>query len=95
MVKLLPKWVMKRFLLLHDKVKNKKFDFEEAASILKKEIGDDKPIVSLILSDLRKAGWLEIGINQQDARKREYSLKAPETVFREFLKEETKLVKTK
>ena len=87
MVALLPKWVMKRFLLLQQHFKNEPFDFDKACKVLR---DDDQPIVSLVLSDLRKAGWLEVNINQLDARKRDYTLKPVEQVFKEFLKEEAK-----
>ncbi|MBI3587711.1 hypothetical protein HY095_00795 [Candidatus Micrarchaeota archaeon] len=87
MVELLPKWVMKRFLTLHAKFGEKTFDFEQAVKVLKKEMNDDKPIVSLVLSDLRKAGWMKINISQEDARKREYTLVAPTIVFKEYIQE--------
>lgn len=93
MVELLPKWVMKRYLTLHAKLDEKTFDFEEAVKILKKEMNDEKPIVSLVLSDLRKAGWVRISISQEDARKREYTLIAPTTVFKEYIKESQQVKK--
>jgi len=34
----------------------------------------------MVLSELRKAGWLELMIDPQDARKRIYHLKTPEDV---------------
>ena len=36
----------------------------------------------MVLSELRKAGWLRIKINPDDARKRIYTLNLPESVIK-------------
>jgi len=45
-------------------------------------------MVSVILSKMRKAGWLEMRLDPNDARKRLYKLKAPDDVVREIAKGE-------
>ena len=82
-IQLLPKWVMKRYLLLWDKFKDREFGFDEALACLSKMAKpDNKRIVGLFLSALRKAGWLKVELNQADTRKRVYKLKSYESVFR-------------
>jgi len=85
---LLPKWIMKRYLLLWKELKDKKFDFDTALKVLKKlERPDDKKIVALFLSQLRKAGWVTVELNPADNRKRFYQLKAYEDVFKKVMEE--------
>lgn len=90
MAALLPKWIMRRYLYLHKQFSNKEFSFDDAFDALKKTTKDNRPIVSLVLSQLRRAGWLEISISQEDARKRVYTLKNMEDVFAEYLTESKK-----
>ena len=80
----LPKWLMQRYSLLWVKFKNKEFNHEQATKILP----DDERMVSVILSEMRKAGWLGIRLNPKDARKRLYRLKSPEEVVKEIAKGE-------
>ena len=47
---------------------------------------DDGRMVSVILSEMRKAGWLEVRLDPEDARKRLYKLKAPDEVVKEIAK---------
>jgi hypothetical protein len=80
--KLLPKWVMRRYLLLWKTLGDKEFEFEDALRILKKQLKpDDKRIVALFLSELKKAGWLDVKLNPLDGRKRIYSLKGYDDIF--------------
>ena len=76
----LPKWLMQRYSLLWVKFKNKEFNHKQATKILP----DDERMVSVILSEMRKAGWLGIRLNPKDARKRLYRLKSPEEVVKEM-----------
>lgn len=85
---LLPKWIMKRYLVLEEamrKQKNGEFDFDSAEKALAK-IGDDKRIVGLFLSELRKAGWLEVKLDEKDGRKRVYKLKDYQVIFNNYVK---------
>ena len=85
---LLPRWVMKRYLLLNHQLGNrrsKEFTFKDVQDALSK-IGDDHRIVALFLSELRKAGWLtDAGVSKEDARRRVYRLKNYESVFEELV----------
>ena len=82
MVEPLPKWLMQRYSLLWVKFKDKEFSHEQAT----KTLPDGERMVSVILSEMRKAGWLEMRLNPNDARKRLYKLKSPEEVVKEIAK---------
>jgi hypothetical protein len=58
MIEPLPKWIMKAYSKLRTKFKNKEFNHEDAS----KTLNDDK-VFSIILSDLKKAGWLEVRLD--------------------------------
>lgn len=82
-LQLLPKWIMKRYLLLWDEFKDREFAFDDALNCLGKMAKpDNKKVVGLFLSELRKAGWVKVELNQVDTRKRVYRLKPYELVFR-------------
>jgi len=82
MVEPLPKWLMQRYSLLWVKFKDKEFNHEQAT----KTLPDDERMVSVILSEMRKAGWLEMRLDPEDARKRLYKLKNPEKIVFEISK---------
>ena len=84
----LPKWILKRYLHLFKHFQTKSFTFEQAEAALRDEFEDSKPIVSLVLSQLRRAHWLQASINAEDARKRNYTLCLPENVFKKYISEE-------
>jgi hypothetical protein len=84
MIEPLPKWLMQRYSLLWVKFKDKEFNHEQATQTLP----DDERMVSVILSEMRKAGWLEMRLDPSDARKRLYKLKAPDEVVKEIAKGE-------
>lgn len=69
-----PKWVWKRYALLWKKFKERPFTYQEAEKVLKY---DKKSAISVIVMELRKAGWVTIQLSQDDARMRVYSLKNP------------------
>lgn len=72
----LPKWIQERYAILWNKFKDKDFTFEQAEKILKNKAG-----INVFFSDLRKAGWMEVSLNENDTRKRVYKLKHPETAI--------------
>jgi len=74
-LKPLPKWLFIRYSKLWRKNKSQEFDFSEARSLLNEK--DDRTL-SVILSDLRKNGWLEAYLGSEDARKRKYRLIPPQ-----------------
>lgn len=67
----LPKWMMRKYALLYNEVGEKKFTTDNAIKLMK----EDKQIILVLLSRLRKAGWLEVYMNEKDARRKLYSLK--------------------
>jgi len=83
MTKPLPKWLTYRYSLLWKSFKNKEFDYDEAAQILKEQ---KERLVSVILSELKKHGWLTIKLDPEDSRKRIYTLKSPEESIKEIEK---------
>ena len=79
MTKPLPKWIMQRYSILWNRFHEKEFDYDGASKILKKDI-----MLSITLSSLKKAGWLELRLDVDDARKRIYRLKNPEQCVKEM-----------
>jgi type I restriction enzyme M protein len=75
---------VQHYSLLHVTFKDKEFTHEQAA----KTLVIDKRIISVILSEIRKAGWLKIKLDPDDARKRLYILKSPEEVVKEIARGE-------
>jgi DNA-binding MarR family transcriptional regulator len=63
--------MMRRYALLYKAFYDKKFTLEEATTKIK----EDKKIMLVLVSRLRKAGWIDVEFDQEDARKRVYSLK--------------------
>lgn len=78
---MVPKWVEKRYKELWDSYQDSPFRFEDAADILRKKMKDSEEQVNVILSELRKGGWLNVNFDPEDARKRIYTLKSSEEVI--------------
>jgi len=64
---------MRKYSILWRAFKKKDFAFEDARKILKEK---NQALVSIILSELRKNGWLTIKLHPEDSRKRIYILKS-------------------
>lgn len=79
MAETIPNWLLQRYAMLFRKYKDKEFTFQEAMKTLKE---DDKVYASMVLSELRKSGWIVIRLNPDDARKRIYNLVMPEVAIR-------------
>ena len=92
---LLPKWIMKRYLVLWEVLSKRKeensFTFDTAASILLAELNDNRGVVGLVLSALRKAGWLEVNLDTKDNRRRIYKIANFKDVFKEYVAEAQKM----
>jgi type I restriction enzyme M protein len=82
---MLPKWVEKRYKELWDSYHDSPFRFENAADVLRKKMKDSEEQVNVILSELRKGGWLNVNFDPEDARKRIYTLKSSEEVITQIL----------
>jgi len=81
----LPEWIMKRYSKLWNKFKEKEFTRGQAEKVIPKDSA-----IAVFFSELRKAGWMEIKIHQEDARKTIYKLKNPEQAIKEEIKELSK-----
>jgi len=82
MTKHLPEWVMIRYSKLWFKFNSGEFSKAQA----KKVVSGDKSL-SVLLSELRKAGWLSMRMDDHDARKTIYKLKDPSVAIIEIIKE--------
>jgi len=71
------KWVKNRYEVLWKNFQKKSFRFADALRVLKEEMkGDSSEQVNLTLSQLRRAGLLDVQLDSEDARKRIYTLKS-------------------
>ncbi len=82
---MVPKWVEKRYKELWDSYQDSPFRFEDAVDVLRKKMKDSEEQVNVILSELRKGGWLNVNFDPEDARKRIYTLKSSEEVITQIL----------
>jgi len=76
----IPKWVQRRYALLRKAYGTDEFTFEDACEILKA----DEKFISVLLSELKKYGWLEVKLNPEDSRKRIYRLRPIENIMSEI-----------
>lgn len=78
----LPEWIMIRYAKLWNKFREKEFDKGQAEKVLSKDNS-----IAVCLSDLKKAGWLEMKMHPEDARKTIYKLKNPKDTIIEEINE--------
>lgn len=78
----LPEWLMIRYSKLWLKFKDKEFTKEQAEKTLNKDTA-----LAVVLSELRKADWLKLKMNEEDARKSVYQLKNPQQTILEEINE--------
>jgi hypothetical protein len=74
-----PKCEMKIYSKIWTQLKNKEFNHEDASKTL-----DDDKTVGIILSDLKKAGWLKVRLDPNHSRKRLYKLTSPEEAVKQL-----------
>lgn len=84
----LPKWLFVRYSKLWHQKKGEEFDFNEAQILLKEK---DARVLSVVLSDLRKYGWLVSSLAFQDSRKRKYCLTSPQDAVEQIGLENSKM----
>ena len=82
MTKHLPEWIIKRYAKLWSKFKEKEFSKEQAEKIIPKDSA-----IAVFFSELKKAGWVEMKMSQEDARKTVYKLKDPTKAIMEEINE--------
>jgi type I restriction enzyme M protein len=68
-------WIKRRYLILLNEFKTKPFTFEDACKVLKEKFEDDENQTKIILSELKKGGYLEVTKNPEDKREKIYKLK--------------------
>jgi len=74
---MIARWMIVQYAKLWKAKKEEKFTLEEAAKVLGRQIS----VSAVILSNLRKAGWVEVNFDPSDHRRRFYILKKPETMI--------------
>ena len=89
----IPRWLEIRYEALFDAFQEKSFTREDAYRVLREKFRDPKNNINVILSELRKAGWLEAIIDEADARRRVYILKSRRDIIREGLSPGDKLTR--
>jgi len=86
-MKELKNWIENRYNVLWENFERKSFRADEAFEVLAqhKDTAGSSEQVNIALSELRKAGFLEVELDPKDARKRIYTLKSKEEVISETL----------
>jgi len=77
----LPKWLMMRYAILWKAYDKNEFSHDDAAYTLQEH---QPSLVSVVLSTLKRHGWLMMRLDPIDSRKRIYSLKQPERAINEL-----------
>lgn len=93
MVTKLPRWLQNRYSLLWTNFANREFHREEAVKLLAERNKDDEKTVTSVLSELKKAGWLDMKLNPEDARKSIYQLKSEGEIIKTALSVGEKLTR--
>jgi type I restriction enzyme M protein len=82
---MLPIWLGKRYRNLWEAFHKSPFRFEDASKNLKEKMQDSEEQINVILSELRKRGWLGVEFDPDDARKRIYKLTSMEDIIADTL----------
>jgi len=82
---MLKKWLEKRYKILLESFQDSPFRFDEAVKLLGEKNQDNEDQINVILSELRKGGWLQVEFDPEDNRKRVYKLNSPEKVISQML----------
>ncbi len=85
-----PSWLVKRYMKLWEKFEDKDFSFEDAQKTLK----EDNKFLSVVLSEMKKEGWLTLELDPEDARKRLYKLLSLEEVMKKTAEKAVNIFKT-
>lgn len=86
MVKLqtrLPRWIDNRYNLFWENFGKKPFRLEDAEKVLKDNKIEYLEGINALMSELKKAGWLNVELDPNDSRKRRYKLKSKEEIIGE------------
>ena len=85
----LPNWLENKYAVLWDKFKGATFRMEDAEKILQRGDVDKVQGVAVVLSELRKAGWIVVVPDPKDARKSIYHLKSKDDIIKSIFSAET------
>ena len=77
----LPKWLQLRYAKLLMSFSYEAFTHTEAKKVLK---DTDEKALAVILSELRKKGWLTVAPEKTDSRRKNYKLKSSKKIFFEM-----------
>jgi len=69
-----PNWIKKRYLVLWAHFRRENFTFDEVVKFLKGKFGDSEEQVKLILSYLKRGGYLMVKRSEKDLREKIYKL---------------------
>lgn len=81
----IPRWLETRYKILWDSFGSFPFGLEDAVRVLEEKNKDRREEVPVFLSELRKAGWLSMKLDPNDARKSVYVLKSRKEMIGELL----------
>ena len=79
----IPKWLKSRYEVLWKEFQEKEFQTEEMTKVFKEQNLDDIQGAAMVVSELKKAGWMDVKLNPQDSRKRIYQLRPKEEIIKE------------
>ncbi len=88
----LPTWIETKYKILWEEFKDREFTYDEAERALREKVSEKASMegVLVLLSELRKAGWLKVFFDPEDARRRLYKLKSKEEILKESVQEVTR-----
>jgi type I restriction enzyme M protein len=81
----IPKWLQIRYSVLWEHFRESPFRFEQASELLVNKNKDDWAQIPVILSELKKSGWLNVESDPNDLRKKIYRLVSREKAIRNAL----------
>ncbi len=87
MTEYLPQWLMLRYARLWARFKQEPFAHDKAVQALGSLAGDVR-MINVLLSELKKRGWLTSERSREDTRKKVYMLRDIRTVIEELAQEQ-------
>ncbi|RLI44857.1 SAM-dependent DNA methyltransferase, partial [Candidatus Bathyarchaeota archaeon] len=71
----------KRYEALWQAFKSHDFRFHDAVRVLNSKFEDEEERVAVVLSELRRRGWLRVSLDSRDARRKVYRLRSREEIL--------------
>jgi len=88
-----PDWLEKRYSLLLEKFGKEEFNKDQAVELLKEKLQDNEDTVNVVISELRKRGWVKARLDPYDNRKRLYKLLGEKEILDKIFDFEGKLTR--